>query len=131
MTSGAQSPVDLAGMLHIDSAGDRAPFDQVRLGVIELIADGKLLVGARIPTVRALATELGLAANTVARSYRELETAGVIETRGRHGSFVKAGPDARIGAAQQAAFEFVKTVRELGIDDDSVVELVRGVLRPS
>ena len=44
--------------------------------------------GHRLPTVRALAQELGIANNTVARAYRELEVAGAIETRGRAGSFV-------------------------------------------
>ena len=63
--------------LQIDPASDRPPFEQVRVGIIELIESGELLSGERLPTVRALASRLGVAANTVARSYRELEAAGV------------------------------------------------------
>ena len=119
------APVDLAALLVIDPDAHRAPFEQLRLGVIGLIADGKLLAGSRIPTVRALAADLGLAPNTVAKTYRELEAAGVIESRGRSGSFVKAGPDARLATAQRAAVDYLKTLRDLGIDDQTALNLVR------
>ena len=59
-------------------------FEQMRLAIIDAVRDGRLPPGDRLPTVRQLAAELGLAVNTVARAYRELESAGVIETRGRH-----------------------------------------------
>ena len=49
----------LAQKLNIDADGDRAPFDQVRLGILDLIANGELIVGERLPTVRALAEHLG------------------------------------------------------------------------
>ncbi|MEP9394311.1 GntR family transcriptional regulator [Gordonia sp. VNQ95] len=124
MSGQPDTPVDLASLLHIDPTADSPPFEQVRLGVIGLVDHGTLLVGARIPTVRALATDLHLAANTVARSYRELEAAGIIETRGRHGSFIKAGPDARLSAAQRATVDHVKALREQGIDDDVMVTLL-------
>ncbi|AZG45175.1 HTH-type transcriptional repressor YtrA [Gordonia insulae] len=117
-------PVDLAALLTIDDEGAAPPFEQVRAGVVDLIGRGELLVGQRLPTVRKLAADLDLATNTVARSYRELESAGVIETRGRHGSFIKAGPDATIDRAQQATVEFVETLRELGIADATIITLV-------
>ncbi|EUA73194.1 bacterial regulatory s, gntR family protein [Mycobacterium xenopi 4042] len=54
-----------------------------------------------MPTVRELAGQLHLAVNTVARAYRELEGAGIVETRGRFGTFVaRADPaDAAMAAA--------------------------------
>ncbi|WP_164473866.1 GntR family transcriptional regulator [Gordonia insulae] len=116
--------MDLAALLTIDDEGAAPPFEQVRAGVVDLIGRGELLVGQRLPTVRKLAADLDLATNTVARSYRELESAGVIETRGRHGSFIKAGPDATIDRAQQATVEFVETLRELGIADATIITLV-------
>ncbi|MCR5978584.1 GntR family transcriptional regulator [Gordonia jinghuaiqii] len=127
------SPADSAhgaglGSLHIDAASDRPPYEQVRVGIIDLIADGTLLVGERLPTVRALATQLGVAANTVARSYRELEAAGVIETRGRMGSFIKAGRNDALDAGFAAATTFVETARELGLDDQVIVEMVTRAL---
>lgn len=61
------------------------PYEQLRLGVIAQVRSGELTAGTKIPTVRALAAQLGLAPNTVARAYRELEADGVVETRGRQG----------------------------------------------
>ena len=54
------------------------------------MAQGDLAPGTRLPTVRQLAADLGLAANTVARAYRELEADGVIATYGRKGTFVRS-----------------------------------------
>ncbi|MFE0752074.1 GntR family transcriptional regulator [Gordonia sp. NPDC058843] len=114
--------------LRIDTDSDRPPFEQVRVGVIDLLESGELLTGERLPTVRALASRLGVAANTVARSYRELEAAGVIETRGRQGSFVKAGRHDALDAGFQAAQQYVETARELGLDDPVIVEMLNRVL---
>jgi DNA-binding transcriptional regulator YhcF (GntR family) len=65
--------------------------------------------------VRELAGQLGLAVNTVARAYRELETAGILETRGRFGSFV-ARADPADAAMAAAANTYVQTARTLGLD---------------
>lgn len=127
MTDASQT--DLASLLTIDNDGSKPPFEQLRAGIIDLVRRGELLVGQRIPTVRRLAADLGLAPNTVARSYRELESAGIIETRGRSGSFIKAGRDSTLGRAQQASVEHVQALRELGIDDTTIVELVTRATR--
>lgn len=126
MTSarGPATPVELAALLAVDPAGDRPPFDQIRRGVIDLVGAGTLLAGSRLPTVRALAADLAVAANTVARSYRELEADGIIETRGRQGTFVKARRGDTISAAQRATVEHVSLLRELGIDDDAMVTML-------
>ncbi|MFW0795618.1 GntR family transcriptional regulator [Gordonia sp. CPCC 205515] len=116
------TPVDVAAMLTIDDS--TAPYEQIRAGVVDLIARGELLVGQRMPTVRTLAADLDLAPNTVARSYRELEAAGVIETRGRHGSFIKAAQHTAVEQAQQATVDHVTALRALGIDDVTIVKLV-------
>ena len=107
----------LAGWLYLD--GRLAPpiFEQLRLGVVEAIRDGRLPPGARLPTVRELATELGLAVNTVARAYRELETAGIVETRGRQGSFVARSDPTDIAMAT-AARAYADAVRALGLGPD-------------
>lgn len=119
----------LLAHLTLDPASDRPPFEQVRLRIVELIADGTLLTGERLPTVRALAAHLDLAPNTVAKTYRELEAAGVIETRGRSGSFVKAGRHDAQDAGFAAASSYVGTARELGLDDDTIVSMVQRALR--
>ena len=84
------------------------------------ISTGDFRPGERLPTVRSLAEQLGLAANTVAKAYRELEAAGVVETRGRHGTFVAASADPRQSAADDAARDYVRRVRALGFDADAV-----------
>jgi DNA-binding transcriptional regulator YhcF (GntR family) len=101
---------------RIDENSAVPPFEQLRAQVVDAALDGTLPAGTRLPTVRALADELGLAANTVARAYRELETAGVIETRGRAGSFVSLSTDAGERALQQAAAAYAARSRSLGVD---------------
>jgi DNA-binding transcriptional regulator YhcF (GntR family) len=104
------------------------PFEQVRAGIAARIEDGALPVGTRLPPVRALASDLGLAATTVARAYRELEEAGLVETRGRGGTIVAASGDAVRRRAAAAAAAYADAVRALGLDDDEAVALVRAAV---
>ena len=68
---------------------DRTPiYAQLERALRAAIATGRLQVGDQLPTVRQLAVDLSVNANTVARVYAELERAGVIETRRGVGSFV-------------------------------------------
>ena len=74
-------------------AHDRTPiYAQLERGIRAAIATGRLPAGAQLPTVRQLAVDLRINANTVARVYGELERAGVLETRRGVGSFVMATP---------------------------------------
>ena len=75
----------------------------------------------RLPTVRDLAGQLGLAVNTVARSYRELESAGIVETRGRSGTFVTVSIDASGAAMAAAAQTYAGVVRSLGLTKSDAV----------
>ena len=76
--------------LVIDTASAVPPYEQLRSGIAGLVANGELAAGTRLATVRQLAADLGLAANTVARAYRELEADGVVSTHGRRGTFVNS-----------------------------------------
>jgi DNA-binding transcriptional regulator YhcF (GntR family) len=111
----------------IDAASPVPPYEQLRVQIIEGVRAGTLSPGTQLPTVRRLAEELGIAPNTVARSYRELERDEVIETRGRHGSFIAAG-DAAQRQAVAAASAFAERIRQLHLSDDEAVELVRRAL---
>ena len=72
---------------------DRTPiYAQLERGLRAAIATGNLGPGDQLPTVRQLAVELQVNANTVARVYAELERGGVLETRRGVGSFVTATP---------------------------------------
>lgn len=102
-------------MIEVDPASATAPFEQVRAGLAERIRSGALGPGDRLPTVRGLAEQLGLAANTVARAYRELETEGLVETRGRNGTRVVWSTDGDRRALEQAAAEYAARAAALGV----------------
>jgi DNA-binding transcriptional regulator YhcF (GntR family) len=106
--------VELGEWLRVDGQAGRPLFDQLRNQIIEAIRAGILPPGARLPTVRELAADLGLAVNTVARAYRELESAGIVETRGRFGTFV-ARADPSDTAMAAAARAYLDVARGLGL----------------
>ncbi|MDT0381834.1 GntR family transcriptional regulator [Streptomyces sp. DSM 42041] len=102
--------------IAVDADAAEAPYEQLRAQIAEQARAGALPVGYRLPTVRGLAGELGLAANTVAKAYRALESDGVIETRGRNGTFVAAAGDAADRELADAAQTFARRARRLGAD---------------
>ncbi len=103
-------------------------FEQLRRQIVQQVRAGALTPGERLPPVRRLADELGLAVNTVARTYRELEHDGVVETRGRHGTFVAHGGDATQRAAAAAAEEYAARIRRLELDPEQALELAARAL---
>jgi DNA-binding transcriptional regulator YhcF (GntR family) len=106
------------------SSGDAdPPYKQIRIQIMAQVASGALPPGTRLPTVRGLAASLGVAANTVARAYRELEHAGVVTTRGRAGTVVNGDRVDR--AAKEAAVGYADVMRSLGVGQDEALELVR------
>ena len=123
-------------MLVVDPTSPEPPFAQLRQQIIDQVADGTLAPGDRLPTVRRLAGDLGIAPNTVARAYRELEADGVLEGRGRAGTFVQAamseGKAAPVAASARAAAErYADTARSLGLDPAAALALVRQALGTS
>lgn len=120
-------------MLHVDPTSSEPPFAQLHAQVTAQVADGTLRPGDRMPTVRRLADDLGIAPNTVARAYRELEADGLLVGRGRAGTFVAApaasDEDVR-AAAEAAAATYARTVRELGLDAETALSLARRAMRP-
>jgi DNA-binding transcriptional regulator YhcF (GntR family) len=117
--------------LAIDAESATAPFEQVRTQIAAAVAAGQLSPGTRLPTVRRLAADLGLAANTVARAYRELEADAVVATHGRRGTFVRSEivdePEVQSFTAQTArgsAADYVQTVRRLGLSSQEALRLV-------
>ncbi|MBB0229757.1 GntR family transcriptional regulator [Streptomyces calidiresistens] len=103
--------------LTIDPDAPEPPYEQIRARIAAGARSGEFPVGLRLPTVRGLAAELGLAANTVAKAYRALEADGVIETRGRNGTVVAGSGDAASREVARAAEEFVRLARRLGLDE--------------
>jgi DNA-binding transcriptional regulator YhcF (GntR family) len=112
-------------VLTLDPESSMPPFEQVRRQIAALIESGSLQPAVRLPTVRKLAADLGLAVNTVARSYRELELAGLLETRGRNGTFVASGPSATRRLAAREARDFAQRMRDLGLGDAELMAILR------
>lgn len=120
-------------ILHVDPASAVPPYEQIRSQVATMAATGVLPAGSRLPTIRQLSKDLGLAGGTVARAYRELETDGVIATRGRHGSYVaEVNGKARRGVSNDAlagaAREFAVRARQLGANSKRALKLAQEAL---
>ena len=110
-------------MITLDTSHGEPPYEQIRTQIAAQVASGELPPGTRLPTVRALAETLGIAPNTVARAYRELEHSGVVTTRGRNGTVVNGDGSDR--AAKEAAAGYADAMRSLGVRQDEALDLVR------
>ena len=119
---------NLATPIVLDDDSGLDKYEQVRATLATRIADGSLAAGTRLPTVRTLAADLGVAPHTVARAYRELEQAGLVDTRGRAGTVVSDGGDRAVADAIAAVERYVATTRALGLADDVALGLVRARL---
>ena len=119
-------------ILRVDSSSPVPPYEQIRAQVGAMVDAGVLTPGTRLPSIRQLAGDLGLAGGTVARAYRELEQEGVVATRGRHGTVV-AAPSARRPAdvagrderLVRAASEVAAAAQRSGTDLDAALAAVR------
>lgn len=121
-------------ILTIDPDDRTPPYEQLRKQLINAITGGDLRPGTKLPTVRRLAADLGIAPNTVARTYLELDREGLIETRGRRGSFVADRDPAehqQPAEAQHAADAYVQLIRRLDLDDNTALGLIRTALERS
>jgi len=111
--------------LIVDTTSSVPPFEQVRGQLERAISTGQLQPEVQLPTVRKLAADLDLAANTVARAYRELELVGIIETRGRNGTFVAGRLSPRKEAGALLAHAVAQRMRNLGMDDAEMIAIFR------
>ena len=132
-----------APLLVVRDDDPTPPFEQVRRQLAALVASGALAPDQRLPPVRQLAGDLGLAVGTVARAYRELEAAGAVTTRRGAGTRVAASgpvvapgapPDLAVGPLARGplaamADDLVVRTRAMGVRDTDVVAAVRDALR--
>ncbi|KNH17640.1 GntR family transcriptional regulator [Arthrobacter sp. ZBG10] len=135
--------------ITVDLGSATPPYEQIRSQISSLVAMGELAAGSRLPTVRSLAADLGIAAGTVARAYRELDAAGIVESRRRGGTVVTgraqllpthgaADPalapatpaGGRVPAEVLAAVDrYIELGRSAGLADEVLLDLLRGRLR--
>jgi len=95
----------------IDSSDPTPIYAQLERGIRAAIAAGQLKSGDRLPTVRQLAVDLRVNANTVAKVYAELEHAGVLATQRGVGTFVRDSVQELAGRASRVERE--KTLKAL------------------
>ncbi|WP_253206149.1 GntR family transcriptional regulator [Curtobacterium aetherium] len=114
----------MSGFVAIDAGGRVPPFEQVRSQLAAQIAAGYLVDGERLPSVRGLAAELGLAAGTVAKAYQLLEEAGLVHTARGAGTRV-VRPAEVPESVTQAASVLVAAAREAGLSADQTAAALR------
>ena len=118
-------------IIRIDAQSPVPAFEQLRGQVEAMIGSAVLPVGHRLPTIRQLAKDLGLAPGTVARAYQELERSGAVVTRGRHGSYVAdvAALPPLTGDFDEAVEALAVKGHQLGMNADQVAETLRRVFQ--
>ena len=119
----------MSSVLAVTPDDPTPPYEQLRRQLAELIEDGAFVEGERLPPLRQLAGDLGLAVGTVARTYHELEAAGLVRSRRGGGTRVAAGP-APLSAGERArrldelAVTFAAKVKALGASEEEIHEAV-------
>ena len=112
-------------VLTLDPDDPTPPYEQLRRQLAELIAAGQLGLGDRLPPLRQLAGDLGVAVGTVARTYRELEQEGLLTSRRGAGTRVAAAGRAPAKDRRRLlgvmAADFVGRARALGFSDQEIV----------
>ena len=118
-------------IVEVDTASAVPAYEQIRAQIETMVATGVLAPGAGLPPIRQLAADLGLAVNTVARAYRELESAGLVHSRVRHGTVVAPltrprlpRPDVR-RRLDAAASSYALVCQQLGVPQDEALAAVR------
>lgn len=122
-------------VLRVDREGEEPVYAQIARQVREAIASGLLEPGAPLPPVRALASDLGVNLNTVARGYRKLEEEGFVLLREREGAVV-APPARRAPRAAREGFavelrELVARMRQAGLSREEIEAAMRRALEGS
>lgn len=112
----------MSSALTVTPQDPTPPYEQLRRQLVDLIEGGQLVAGERLPPLRQLAGDLGLAVGTVARTYRELEVAGLVRSRRGAGTRVAAGsaslsPRERARRLDDLAENYVTRARALGVSD--------------
>lgn len=120
--------------LSINLRSPTPPFEQIRSQLSSMISVGTLPPGTRLSPVRSLAADLGVAAGTVARAYKELEAAGQVESRRRSGTVVlgnqqhTASSEAQQHEVSAALEHLVSSSRKAGFSAETTLALVRNRL---
>jgi GntR family transcriptional regulator len=116
-------------ILSVDPSRALPVYEQVREQIRRMVASGTLAPGTRLPTIRQLAADLGLAKGTIERAYELLEGDAVIQRHGRNGTYVSevavSTPQEVTVGLEAAAEALVIVARQLGADEVATLTALR------
>lgn len=121
--------------LRLDTTTPIPPFEQIRAQLALHVAAGRLRPGDRLPTIRTMADELDVSANTVARAYRELIATGIARAAGRAGTYISDEPPVahdvvrRNLLLEDAARQLARVANEIGAGLDDTLEALLAAVR--
>ena len=121
--------------LHLDFRSGLPIYIQILNQVQQQVSGGTLKPGAQLPTVRALASELRVNFNTVARAYRLLDDAGVISTQQGRGTYVSEKPPPEVEkklreeTLEALAREYIGEAKRLNFSDAEISQMLRDQLK--
>ena len=114
--------------VSVDTSSPVPAYEQIRAQVTALSESGALTAGTRLPPIRQLATDLGLAPGTVAKAYALLERAGVASSHRRRGTVISdrgtLDPQRQLSELHRAAAAYARTARLLNVDDRTALAAV-------
>ena len=113
--------------MNITLSGSAPPADQIHDQIRGLVATGRLAAGERMPSVRQLAKDLGVAPGTVAKAYRALEVGGFLASRPGSGTRVSATASTTPLSVLEAAQRLSTVSASTGTDLDDAIRILRAV----
>lgn len=115
-------------MITVDYKDRRPIYEQLTANITELALSGELKPNEQLPSVRQLASQLGINPNTISKAYIELERRGIVYSVSGKGSFVNSDLSAAAGdrrkETEQRLRECVRDLKRIGADKDSLVEII-------
>ena len=116
-------------MIHLDYRDSRPIYEQVKDGLRRLMVTGVLAPGDKLPSVRAMASQLSINPNTIQRAYTELEAEGYMVSVTGKGSFVAEGDTqntARRAELTGKLKPLLEELKNLGMTREELVQLWEG-----
>ena len=121
-------------MIRIDNNNSKAIYEQIYDEVIRLIFSKSLKPDEKLPSVRELASMIRINPNTIQKAYKNLEEDNYIYTVKGVGNFVKNADELRslhIKNMKDELYKVIKSLKELGLRDDRIIDMVKQALNPS
>ncbi|WP_313339365.1 GntR family transcriptional regulator [Sedimentibacter sp.] len=121
-------------MILIDNNSSKALYEQIYDELTRLILSKVLKPDEKLPSVRELAAMIKINPNTIQKAYKSLEENNYIYTVKGVGNFVKDSIELRsiyIKNLEEKLSEAIKSLKELGLNDEYIIDLVRKILKPN